>query len=259
MNRQQVHQESGAVAMPTDSYAAHRLDETFVQWYGEGIHAAKMADHPWRGGRFFQMIRMLQLTDGLEAATAECGCYRGLSSFLICQYRRLREPDFRGATHFVIDSFEGLSRPVAVDGDFSARRHAENAFKQTSVEHVRQTLRDFPAVPIFKGWIPDVFSELPDQAYRFVHIDVDIYEPTLAAFRYFYPRLVAGGIIVCDDYGPWPDGNWPGCKVACEEFSREIGVPYAGLETGNAVMIKRAPIPTRSLSIGTRRQPTDKS
>lgn len=224
----------------TTTYAAHSLDSQFVTAYESGLQAARMADHPWRRGRFFQLVQMLRLTHGLEGVTCEAGCYRGLSSFLICEYCRQVDSQFTGAAHWIVDSFEGLSVPVPEDGAFSTRRHSEGAFTETSVEHVRKTLEEFPEVHIEKGWIPQVLELLPEQTYRFVHIDVDIYEPTLASFRYFYPRLVPGGIIVCDDYGPWPEGNWPGCALAVQQFSQEIGVPFANLETGNAMMIKRA-------------------
>ncbi len=34
----------------------------------------------------------------------------------------------------------------------------------------------------------------------------------MGAFRYFYPRLVPGGVIMSDDY------NWPGAKKAIDAF-----------------------------------------
>ena len=35
----------------------------------------------------------------------------------------------------------------------------------------------------------------------FVHLDVDLYEPTRACLDYFLPRLSPGGFVICDDYG----------------------------------------------------------
>lgn len=220
-------------------YSACRLDREFCELYRTGIESTRMADHPWRDGRFFQMVQMLRLTEGLPGATCEAGCFRGLASWLICQYRRKAEPGFDGSGHWMVDSFEGLSPPVAEDGDFAARRYAEKAFTKTSVEHVRKALQDFPGVRIEKGWIPEVFDRLPDQRYRFVHVDVDIYAPTLACLEYFFPRLVPGGILVCDDYGPWPEGEWTGCGTAVREFCQREAISFAALETGNAVLVRR--------------------
>jgi len=71
----------------------------------------------------------------------------------------------------------------------------------------------------------------------FVHIDVDLYQPTLAALEYFYPRLAAGGIIVCDDYGSL---SFPGAYKAVEEFSRKYNEPILRFTTCQAVIIKEA-------------------
>ena len=100
-------------------------------------------------------------------------------------------------------------------------------------------MHQFPNVEIVKGWIPDVLSTLAEQNYRFVHVDVDLYQPTLDSLGYFYPRMTVGGIIVIDDYGPWPGNQWPGCLKAVQEFSKEHDVPFAPLDTGNAIIIKR--------------------
>jgi hypothetical protein len=51
---------------------------------------------------------------------------------------------------------------------------------------------------------------------------------------------VDGGIVVIDDFGPWHGGEWPGCAAAVREFSAESGLPFASLDTGNAIFIKRA-------------------
>ena len=80
----------------------------------------------------------------------------------------------------------------------------------------------FPGVTFNPGWIPVSFAGLPERRYRFVHVDVDLYQPTLDAFAYFFPRLEAGGLIVTDDY------NWPGGRKAVDEFCAANGVPRPG-------------------------------
>lgn len=220
-------------------HASHQFLPEYIAAYGEGLKKSKMQDNAQRRARFFHICQMLQLTRGVPGYTAETGVFRGLSSYLICHYLRREISTFNGETHFLIDSFEGLSEPVEKDGEFPARRYGERAFTNTSVEVVQETLSDFSGVRIVKGWIPEVFSNLPEQAYRFVHVDVDVYEPTLASFRYFFPRLSPGGIMMCDDFGPWDGNKWPGCMPAVNEFANEAGVVYAVLNTGNVVFIKR--------------------
>lgn len=62
------------------------------------------------------------------------------------------------------------------------------------------------------GYIPQVFVGEPQRKYRFIHIDVDCYEPTLASLEFFWPQVVPGGMMVCDDFG------WKGARLACEQF-----------------------------------------
>ena len=240
MQPPKVAEKEDSSGLPeTTRYAAHVHFPEFMQTCAEGTAKAKMRDNPMRRARFFHVTQMLELTRGVAGYTAECGVFRGLASYLICNTLRREMPMFKGESHFMVDSFEGLSVPAVKDGSNPEKRHAEGAFTRTSVEDVRQTMEDFPDVNIIKGWIPEVLAELPEQKYRFTHIDVDLYEPTLDCFRYFWPRMSVGGIMMCDDFGPWDDNDWPGCIKAVNEFASEVGAPYANLNTGNVVFIKR--------------------
>ncbi|MCH8490338.1 MAG: TylF/MycF family methyltransferase [Oceanicaulis sp.] len=204
--------------------------------YETGLHLAQMPDAKRRRARFYHLMQLFALTGGLDGETIEAGCFRGLSSFLLCHMTRRLDPAFRGQTHTVVDSFEGLSAPVAAD---KTGREAEGRFSNTSPEHVRRTLAEFPDVMLHKGWIPEVLQGLPEKRYRFAHVDVDLYTPTLHCLAYFYDRLTPGGMIVVDDFGPWPDGGrYPGCTTAVMEFCAERGLHFAALNTGNAVIIR---------------------
>ena len=227
------------VTTDVTDHASHLFLPEYMQVLQEGLNKAKMKDNALRRARFFHLTQLLQLTRGIPGYTAEAGVFRGLSSYLICQYLRREISSYNGETHHMIDSFEGLSKPVEEDGEFPMKRHVEGAFTHTSLEVARETLQDFKGVNIHQGWIPRVFENLPEQKYRFVHIDLDVYEPTLASFRYFYPRMSPGGIMLCDDFGPWANHNWPGCIRAVNEFANESGQVYALLNSGNVFFIKR--------------------
>jgi Macrocin-O-methyltransferase (TylF) len=62
------------------------------------------------------------------------------------------------------------------------------------------------------GFFPDTAPEVAE--FCFVHLDADLYQSTVAGIKYFYPRLVAGGMLVFDDY-EW--GRCPGVKKAILE------------------------------------------
>ena len=108
---------------------------------------------------------------------------------------------------------------------------ARGAFA-ASLEQAKRNLAEFPDIEFHPGWIPLTFGGLPERKYRFVHVDVDLYDPTVESFEYFYPRLAAGGIIVCDDF------DWPGARLALEEFCSERGLELK-LTPHNQAFVRR--------------------
>ncbi len=66
-----------------------------------------------------------------------------------------------------------------------------------------------------------------------MHLDLSLYEPTLASLEYFYPRLVKGGVILCD-------GSifCPGVAQAWEEYCGRHDIPYVLLGHRETVLMK---------------------
>jgi O-methyltransferase len=173
---------------------------------------------------------------------AECGVFRGTSALFLCRAARIRIPAYAGEGLHLIDSFEGISEPAGEDY-FDARGRDGSVVRATvpqgalsaPVDAVRNSMRDFPKVQVHQGWIPAVFQQLPDTDWAFVHVDVDLYEPTRDCLEYFYPRLNMGGVIVCDDYGSL---LFPGARRAWDQYCEKNGVPFVVLDTGQSVILK---------------------
>jgi len=202
--------------------AAHR-DPAFDELYLAGVLATRTSPVPMRRrDRFLLLTRELESTLELDGAVAECGCFRGLSSFLLCGLLKKRSAAFDGGGYRVFDSFQGLSEPQAEDGLAAADPSAPSAVDvqagrfAASLKDVQRALALFPGIEYFPGWIPHTFPR-DDARYRFVHVDVDLYQPTRDSLEYFWPRLVPGARMVCDDY------NWPGGKRAVDEFCAARG------------------------------------
>lgn len=180
---------------------------------------------------------------GLPGGRAECGVFRGTSALILCRAARSRDPAHAGAGFHLIDSFEGLSEPGAADqfavpeadGKAATRQSVPQGEFSGSIDAARAALKDFPQVAIHRGWIPGVFAELPESRWSFVHIDVDLYEPTYASLAYFHPRLVSGGVIICDDYG---SAVFPGAYRAWNRYCDEHALAYVVLDTGQSVILK---------------------
>jgi predicted O-methyltransferase YrrM len=212
----------------------HRGNSDFDALYERALIATHTCPIPMRRrARFRRLLELLVQALDAPGCVAECGCFRGLSSSLMCHTLRLRDPAFSGQHYHIFDSFQGLSTPTQEDESAAQQTNActAGAFA-ASLEEVRHNLRDFPAITYHPGWIPLTFQRLPESRYRFVHLDLDLYDPTLSALEYFYPRMAANGIIVCDDY------DWPGERQAIEEFSSEQGARYTVTDSDQAVFVR---------------------
>lgn len=195
-------------------------DETFLERF-DGLVGS---DNRASADRKFQLQSLLRLVDKLPGDTAECGVYKGASSWFICNHMRGLDK-----VHHAFDSFEGLSQPSTRDGDYwELGRFA------TSEDDARENLAGFD-VAFHKGWIPDCFAEVADLQFCFVHIDVDLYQPTFDSVAFFYPRLVPGGIILLDDYGFL---TCPGAKGAVGDAMSNSPDPVIDLSSGQGLVIK---------------------
>ena len=104
-------------------------------------------------------------------------------------------------------------------------------------EHVvDENLHAFAQRRLYKGWIPERFSEVSERRFSLVHIDVDLYQPTYDSLAFFYGRVSPGGMIVCDDYG---SEACPGAFRAMNEWMADKPEHVIHLTTGQGLIIKR--------------------
>lgn len=192
----------------------------------EGLTRSNMA---WVDN-FPLQCRMYSLQQLVERAVqkypdgefVECGCWKGHSAYVISSI--LAKHDFAKSFH-IFDSFEGgLSDKTSEDiSDYAQQTMEERAIEKnwfaSTIEDLNHALKGFPFVKIYKGWIPDRFPEVDGKSFAFVHIDVDLYQPTLDSLKFFFSRLQPGGTIVVDDYGY---SVFPGAKKAVDEFRQGI-------------------------------------
>lgn len=187
-----------------------------------------------RPERKFILWSLYRSVAHLAACTAECGVYTGGSSFLICQegkkFGHLEK-------HYAFDSFEGLSAPMNKDLPTAETSYCwDKGDLAVDLDHVRTLLEPCTTAQLIKGWIPDRFEEVGEAQFSFVHVDVDLYEPTRASIEFFYPKLVKGGILLCDDYG---SEACPGARLAMDEYCKQHALPpVVDLGTCQGMIVK---------------------
>jgi hypothetical protein len=203
----------------------HQMD-----WWSDEDFNAFLDRFGERGGfnthRKWMLWQLLRLTPGVEGDTAECGVFTGASSWLICAANR-----GRGRTHHLFDSFEGLSSPGAQDGSYW-QAGALAAGEQLVLDNLAPFA---DSLAFHKGWIPDRFPDVADRTFSFVHVDVDLYQPTLDSIAFFYPRLAPGAILLCDDYAC---STCPGATEAIDGFLADKPEKMLALDAGGGFFIK---------------------
>ncbi len=168
---------------------------------------------------------------GDEIKMVEVGIYKGGTSYFIAS---LAERLGLRYSHYCFDTFEGhkaedINKSVETD-------HTSGLFSDTSFESVQQYLQKFKSVQVYKGRFQDRCDALKDMRFNFVHLDMDIYDPTIFALDYFDSRMVKGGAILMDDYG---FNSCPGIEKAVHEFT-ETHTDYFGMAllTGQYLFVK---------------------
>lgn len=178
--------------------------------------------------RKYNLKNLLELTNLLTGDIVEAGAYQGFSSYLMCEF--VRNNKSKKLVH-LFDSFEGLSEPSNFDDLDWWKKGQFN----TNPQIILNNLAEFNNFKIYKGWIPNVYSNLKIEKVSFLHIDVDLYQPTLDTLNYFYERMEKDGLILFDDYN---FKNCKGHKLAIDEFFIGKKEKVIKLSSGQAFIIK---------------------
>lgn len=213
-------------------------DTEFRQLYDRALEATQTQNrnNATRLQRHYILPDIAKSVADLDGDFCEIGCLRGLSAYLVASI--LKQLDWRGRFH-ICDSFEGLSEFIETDRSEVHDHDTPEARARfiCSKEEVAANLAEFDFVELHKGWIPEPFEGLEDRRFAYVHIDVDLYEPTRDSIEFFYPRLVPNGVMVFDDYGT---RGFPGARRAIDDCRAALQ-PHFFIATppGHGILIKR--------------------
>jgi O-methyltransferase len=223
--------------------SAYWNQEPPVAAYRAALEKSDMvwSDNLSKRGRFYSLYQMASLVldrDLGEGDVAECGCWKGHSTYMVATV--LREKGF-GGKFCIFDSFEGLSEFNEADRNQRFDLNQQQITVQRDLfaspeDLVKATLAEFDFMEYYRGWIPERFPEVADRRFILVNIDLVLYEPTRDALSFFLPRLAQGGIICFNDYGL---NQFPGPTAAIDDAVAAIDASlFYKLPTGGAFLIK---------------------
>jgi hypothetical protein len=212
-------------------YKPYRFAWPFLDWYRDASFNEYLSRFDELDGynthRRWMLAQLIRFTSNISGDTAECGVYRGSTSYLILEHNaRCALPRH----HFMFDSFGGLSKPTKEDGNYWTEGDLS-----TSENNARKALQQFGNKTFLTGWIPQRFDEVASRRFSFVHIDVDLFQPTKDSLAFFYPRLESGAVLICDDYGC---STCQGATQACDQFLESCPEKMISLPDGGGFFIK---------------------
>lgn len=184
--------------------------------------------------RRFMLAELTRLVRDLDGSTAECGVARGVGSAMILE---ALAGAYRGdEKHYAFDAFAGLPSP----GEADRMRAGSHDWQAGDLTHDRTVaeaaLAAYDRAELRVGWIPDSFTGLEHERFRFVHVDVDLHAPTAHSIAFFYPRMATGGVMLLDDHGL---ETCPGARAAALDYFAGTGEVVVDLTTGQGMVIKR--------------------
>ncbi len=173
----------------------------------------------------FMIHSIVKTQVSIEGDLAEVGVYQGGSAKLICEVKK-------GKKLYLFDTFTGLPEVSNDDTHFGKKYWHNNEFSNTSMEAIKKLLNKYDDVHIIEGIFPESGKEIINNRFCFVHLDVDLYKSTIDSLRFFFPKMVQGGIILIHDY------HSNGIQKAFTEFKTENQIQVIELTGSQAMIIK---------------------
>ncbi|EAL9887180.1 putative O-methyltransferase [Campylobacter jejuni subsp. jejuni 2008-894] len=177
---------------------------------------------------FIKTLSMQFQEKDIKGAVAEFGVWRGETARYINEY-------FKDDIFYLLDTFEGFNEKDIKKETGLAKQANTNDFSDTSLEFVKNLMPYLTQCRFIKGYFPESAIQISkDEKFKFVNIDVDLYQPILEGLKYFYPKLVKNGVILVHDYfHPY----YTGTKQAVDEFCKEMKLQALPIGDAFSVMI----------------------
>lgn len=172
----------------------------------------------------------------IPGALVECGVWKGGS--VLAALRTLLSCKNTERDVYLFDTFREMPKPGEKDIDWSGasaledyeRYHRDSRLGSSGhvwLDEVRSRIATtgYPSgrVHFVQGRVEETLpAEAPGEI-ALLRLDTDWYESTLHELVHLYPRLVAGGVLIVDDYG-----HFEGARQAVDEYFAGATRPSGG-------------------------------
>jgi len=226
VDRSYVYKSDGIATAHYCPFLADRQFDSDYWQMGKGWFPG--ADVRWR---MWLLVTAAEQCQDLPGNFAEFGVWRGGCAYMILSRTSV------AAEHrfYLFDTFEGIP------ADRLTSHEREEGFAgnltDTSVDYVDDLLSRWrPRCRLCPGDVFETLASIEVGPVSFAHIDMNATAPTRLALEYTYERMVAGAMIVFDDYGFAGSGDQ---RRMIDEFFADLPEKVLALPTGQALVIKQ--------------------
>ncbi len=173
--------------------------------------------------RFLSLYEIFKLVLPVKGSIVECGVFRGFGLMSWAKLSTMLEPENLTRRIYGFDTFAGFpgcsdkdANPVAMPTESALCADSYEELQALIAEYDRDRfLGHIDKVHLIKGnvieTIPQFVAEHPHVLVSLLFLDLDLYEPTLAAIQHFLPRMPRGAVIAFDELD---NPMWPGETLA---------------------------------------------
>ena len=199
-----------------------RLNEIKNDWEIENLFYQNV--HPSRLVKLLNHFELLKKTKKCPGSIIECGVLKGNSLIRFAIFRDYL--NMYNKKLYAFDAFGTFPKSYLREKNSILRKeknfatiHDKNTGKGFKAQIINKLLRQkkIKNYKLIKG---DIFETLDKFIKKnkklkisFLHLDMDVYLPTLYALKKFYKYIAVGGIVVIDDFK-----TLPGATQATKEF-----------------------------------------
>jgi len=162
----------------------------------------------------------------------ECGVNTGIVSLAVCEFTNFNST---GKSFLLFDTFNGIPEDQMSEGERPSRLEENSSHYSECFELGLRNFASFPKAKLIRGKVPDTLTEVPIDRVSYLHLDMNIAAPEIAAMEFFWDKLVTGAVVLLDDYG-WQ--HYEEQYKAMNNFVAKHNVGIATLPTGQGLLIK---------------------
>lgn len=181
----------------------YKIDPSLKWDYENGFY---LTCETGRIGKFINHLELYQKIIGLPGDILEFGVFKGSSFVRLLSFRDLLE-NSNARKIIGFDAFGKFPDNLDSERDREFAKHHDSiggyGIDEADLVH-HLSAKGLANFELVKGdlmqTLPAYMERNPSLQISMLHIDVDIYEPTLVILESLWDRIVPGGILMLDDY-----------------------------------------------------------